>query len=351
MKILFLVPDYLSLYIPIETEMKRLEHEVVTIFDENLVFDPYKCEKGIMNHIKKYYHIYKCKRHKKYEEYWSAKGRGKLLCEFFDLVFVVNGCSFHNYLLECLRCVNPKIKSVLYIWDSSKYYNYYRNQKYFDKVFTFDLKDSIKYQAEFLPFYWVKNNCARNERAIYKMSIIGSNHDGRFDIVAKVASQFKEFGYGNIFCKLYVQKRPLRMEEQVEYEYLKKTGKDPSLLRDYNFILGEKSSEYIMNEPMSMNDTLEIMHQSEIILDTDRETQTGTTPRVIWALSMGKRIISTNKNLKEMPFYSANNILIIDRENPIIDFEFVNQSIGKIDFSEYISQLRIDKWVLNFIGD
>lgn len=79
---------------------------------------------------------------------------------------------------------------------------------------------------------------------------------------------------------------------------------------------------------MSVEETERIISESSCILDTDRESQTGTTPRVIWALASGKKILSTNKNLIKMPFYNEKQIHIIDRNTPIVDIDFYEKILS-----------------------
>ena len=91
------------------------------------------------------------------------------------------------------------------------------------------------------------------------------------------------------------------------------------------------------------------MKESDVILDTDRATQTGTTPRVIWALALGKRVVSTNSHLKEMPFYDEKCISIIDRDYPKLDVGFISGEKNEAVRNTYIESLRIDIWLDNFL--
>ena len=86
------------------------------------------------------------------------------------------------------------------------------------------------------------------------------------------------------------------------------------------------------------------------MLDTDRDTQSGTTPRVIWALGVGKKIITTNRNLLRASFDSPEQISIIDRESPVIDIDFIKDN-RTFSIHPEIEKLRLDKWVKNFIDD
>lgn len=104
----------------------------------------------------------------------------------------------------------------------------------------------------------------------------------------------------------------------------------------------------IIHHPIPVDETLRIMIQSECILDTDRESQSGTTPRLIWALAMGKKVITTNINIKRMPFYNPAMVSIIDRNNPVIDQTFLESTCIEPD-NTYLNTLRIDNWIKNFL--
>lgn len=59
---------------------------------------------------------------------------------------------------------------------------------------------------------------------------------------------------------------------------------------------------------------------------------------------MNKIIITTNQYIKHMPFYNPQNILIIDRDNPQIDLDFLKSKSIQTIHPE-IKKLRIDYWV------
>lgn len=92
------------------------------------------------------------------------------------------------------------------------------------------------------------------------------------------------------------------------------------------------------------------MLQSRCILDTDRESQSGTTPRLIWALAMGKKVITTNKNITRMSFYDKEKILIIDRRNPVLDMNFINSPVSGTCMSKDLQNVRIDNWCKSIIS-
>lgn len=48
-------------------------------------------------------------------------------------------------------------------------------------------------------------------------------------------------------------------------------------------------SEYVITEKISVEEVQRIMLSSRCVIDTDIEKQTGVTPRLLWALAIGKR--------------------------------------------------------------
>ena len=92
-----------------------------------------------------------------------------------------------------------------------------------------------------------------------------------------------------------------------------------------------------------------IIEASDCVLDTDMQVQAGPTPRLIWALAQGKKVITTNSNIINMPFYDPNRILVIDRKNPIIDIDFLKNN-APYKHIDSLFKLRIDNWIKELIN-
>jgi len=105
----------------------------------------------------------------------------------------------------------------------------------------------------------------------------------------------------------------------------------------------------VVHKRIRITDTLQIIKESDCVLDTDRESQSGTTPRLIWALAMGKKVVTTNKNIVKFDFYSPQQILVIDRNNPIVPIEFISTPLPEDFKAPNIDNLRIDNWVKRLI--
>lgn len=342
MRILFLVPKYLDLYVPIYKELEKQGHHVEIVFDVPHSIDPFLRCRGYKT-ITQFVKLCLFMLLKIGKEYWRKRiiDNNILNCRY-DLLLCINGCSFDPYLLNHLRIRNENIKSILYLWDTTKYYNYTRNAKYFDKVFSFDWLDCRKFNLNYLPFYWIDNESDKNDIK-YKMSIIGTNHDGRLNIVERIAEQLNELNHKYYF-NIYMPQRTLSVREKFRY-WLAILINDETKIHQLNIIKGVEKSDFIVHDAIPIYRANEIISQSEIILDTDRETQTGITPRLMWALAKGKKIVTTNKDLVDLSFFDPQTIHIIDRKEPYIDPRFLaNETKGK-ECPKELRQYRIDKWV------
>lgn len=322
MRILFIAEPYMNLHLPIIDEMRRQGHEVVFLEDEKLDFDwrlPWISWK------QKPYLLMKSKVFRLWPNYWRKRIQQNqhLFDKPFDILFAVNGRSLHKTFFEYLKHHSPAIKSFLYLWDNSKFYNYFRNSTYFDRIATYDYLDSKEFGVELLPFYWTPNSSTTNSPShqdSYLLSIVGSNHSGRLTLCNKI------------------------------YDTLIKTGLRSEDLCFRILDTTKPASEIVMNSSLSVSETMEIINHSTCILDTDRPSQSGTTPRLIWSLAKGKKIITTNIYIKNFPFYDPKQILIINRENPVIPISFITEPLPADYETPDIVNLRIDNWVRQWLN-
>jgi hypothetical protein len=339
MKIFFLTQFYFDLHKPILAELEKQGHEVFLVQDKELPLDPYRTnEKPLFKFIKR-----TLRRILNLEvRYWKREIRNNSnYSKKYDLFLCVLGQSFHPYLLNYLRKNNQNIKTSLYLWDTIKLYDFLRYEDCFDKIQTFDLDDAEKCErAELLPSYWFSSS-PRDIK--YKLFVVGSDHDDRIDIVSKVYQQLEAANYPS-FIKVII-KEPLPLPFIKRFFRLG--------LTQYNKQMQEwkskKALPYTSEDKIPVKDIVRYIDESECVLDTDMPIQTGATERVIWALARGKKVISTNSNLKRMPFYNGNQIKIIDRNNPVLDMDFLADDT-KFPINSEIESLRIDKWVYRLIN-
>lgn len=299
----------MGLHLPIVAELQRQGHGVTLVEDQMFEWDwkfPYRSVRDrIMRRVN-------CTFRKPFQQYWKKMfEERKELCQPYDGLIVINGTSLCDYFFKRLEEHSPKIRRTLYLWDNSSFYDYYTYKNRFDKVMTYDLDDSERFHVDLLPFYWLETMSGSAIR--YQVSMIGSNHDGRLDVARKVATQLKERGI-SYYIKVLDKTLPI--------------------------------DEIVIHEAIPVDEVQRVITESACVLDTDRESQSGTTPRLIWALANGKKVFTTNKDIVRMPFFSPAQIQVIDRKNPIVDPQFIqrNDEETKVT-SSYLEELRIDKWV------
>jgi hypothetical protein len=66
--------------------------------------------------------------------------------------------------------------------------------------------------------------------------------------------------------------------------------------------------------------------------------------RTIETLGAGKKIVTTNREIKHYDIYRENNVCIIERENPVIDPAFVNSNYEELQ-SSITEKYSIGGWV------
>lgn len=187
---------------------------------------------------------------------------------------------------------------------------------YFDYSFSFERKDCETLNMFFLT-NWVLTQPIKGNSYLYKISNV-SSMDYRFKILDKIAK--------------------VATENLIHYKFIVLKNKK-NYKSDYIEIIENK---------LSLNDINELNHSSEILLDINREKQEGLSFRIFECLGYEKKIITTNKNVKEYNFYHPDNILIIDKDNPILIQEFFHKKFNPIT-KQYTKEYTPDAWLNKII--
>lgn len=327
MNVLLLAPSYLNLYQDVISEMKRQGYSVEYIQDKTFKFDPCLIRNKKKSLIKEWIYGEQLK------HYWRKK-YSQIQYKKVDILFVINGKSYHPCLTDYLKQYNPQVKSILYLWDRT--YKNYRFDKYlnsFNDVITFDKIDAKELNARFLPFYWVPQEFPVSQ--VYDISGFGSFRPDRYELFKDIWETSQKYNLQS-FIKLY--ERPV---QDTKFSHAKRILKN---------ILGIKKKklvpELITNKKLSPSDFRTLTFKSRCIIDTYNTFQEGMTPRFMWALGAGCKIITTNKNCKNYPFYSPDYIYIAESSTPQIPKEFfIMTYTPSQELKEIINQYRIDNWL------
>ena len=99
-----------------------------------------------------------------------------------------------------------------------------------------------------------------------------------------------------------------------------------------------------MYRALSSEEVMEVVASSKAVLDIQHPKQTGLTMRTIEMLGVKRKLITTNPAVKEYDFYNPQNILVIDRANPIVNKEFLESLYSPINEKLYY-KYSLDGWI------
>ncbi|MCI9844934.1 hypothetical protein [Flavobacterium pectinovorum] len=211
---------------------------------------------------------------------------------------------------------------IAYLYDSIDRYD---NKKLiignsFDKVFTFDKKDTNDYNLLFLPNYIHLKKKELKTKPQYKVLSVTSIDD-RYPIINSITDYFdsNKISHETIF---FGKRKPYKLKKSIVFT----------------------------KEKLSQSQIQEKIENSEIILDVLRENQNGLSFRIFDALALEKKIITTNNSITEYDFYNPYNILVIDVNKIEIPKDFLNTEYKKIPDTIY-EKYTLNSWITNILAE
>ncbi|MEN8276045.1 lipopolysaccharide biosynthesis protein [Acinetobacter seifertii] len=260
----------------------------------------------------------------------------KIRNEKFDYLLVNRGEVVPSFFLEKFIELQPQCVRIFYTWDS--FHNHSHGLKildYFHKRFTFDKRDAEKYDIGFRPLYFtdkyrdIYDN--KNQKEI-DVLFLGTAHSDRYIISNKVKDWCEENSL-TTFNYYYMQGR-------LVYFYKKFFDKT-----FYDFDFSKLSFRGLV-----LDEIIELYAKSNVILDISHPGQSGLTMRTFEAIGAGKKLITTNINIKEYPFYNSDNIFIISRDKLLLEKDFFTSKYRPLA-TELYDKCSIDGWIEDiFLG-
>lgn len=249
----------------------------------------------------------------------------------YDYLVVLRGEVVPVFFLQAFRKMNPHAHLVYYTWDSFKNNKHSLNiLKYFDARYTFDPDDARTHNITFRPLFFMDEYARLNQPPLnghlYDLLFLGTAHSDRYSISTKLMEwcQTKEL---RTYAYYYCQSRSV---------YFYKKLFDP-LFKNFDY----RSLSF---QPLSRASVLQLYKQSSVILDINHPGQSGLTIRTFEALGAGKKIITTNTEIKNYSFYDENNILVIDRNDPKLRLEFFKSPFRPLD-RNVLYTMSLSGWI------
>ncbi|WP_110791787.1 lipopolysaccharide biosynthesis protein [Franconibacter daqui] len=223
----------------------------------------------------------------------------------------------------------PDAKIIIYMWDSFLNKPYSKNYiDVADAFLTFDKNDAEQYGLEFLPLFYIKEyeqlRCQSHQD--YDFCFIGTVHSNRVQAVKTLIAR----SHHNNFTFFYCPSKLLFILKKIfthEFSGLK--------FKDVSF------------KPLTKDTLMDVIARSRCIIDISHPKQKGLTMRTIESVGAGKKIATTNINIKQYDFYNENLHYIIDSEFSPIPEDFISASVNLN--KEIYCKYRIDNWLTTLL--
>ncbi|HFU3976551.1 TPA: hypothetical protein ACGO2J_001579 [Streptococcus suis] len=254
----------------------------------------------------------------------------------FDYILIIRGEYTPKDSLERMRSYFPTAKMVLYMWDSLVNNKFIRAKwEYYDKVYTFDRIDYLNHKEsiDFLPLFYYEDYLPKDtggKEYKYDLSFIGTGHEDRVKIVKALALQL-ENKQRNVFSYFFFPHKLVYYLNKIKNPHFKYVR-----MEDVEF------------KQLPFEKLYEIYSQSKCVVDIESSKQNGLTMRTIEMIGLEKKLITTNKDIVHYDFFNPDNIMILDRKDPVIDLEFIDRPYIPLD-EKIRTKYSLHDWILNVL--
>lgn len=249
-----------------------------------------------------------------------------------DAVLIVKGEMVSEKTIQRIRNKWKNAEVILYLWDPVRNIKgILPKTKLYDRIISFEPGDCKKYGFEFRALFCdIENKDKGNSdtKKKYDVCFYGTMYADRFSIVYNMEQ----------FCKnnnlKFYKFCFLRGKFMAFYYWFTNAG-----FRK----LGNKAISY---KSKSSVEIAQIINQSKVILDANDPYQQGLTLRTIETMALGRKMITTNKDIVNYDFYNPNNICVIERDSVTIPLEFFDKKYETLD-QEIIKKYTAEGWVID----
>lgn len=230
------------------------------------------------------------------------------------IILVVRGDKLEKDLLRNLKQKCEKF--VAFYFDANNNIPHQESLiPFFDEVYSYEKEDVEKHDLKFITNYIPFDRAVKkNGSGVFNIS----SYDERYEVLENIAKQLK--GYKFPFQII------VRKEEPFPSDTIK-------VVPDY----------------LSLKEVEERILSSGILLDIQKEDQQGLSFRVFEALGYDKKLITSNKDVVTYDFYNPANILIIDKNDPVIPEAFLHTPYEPVP-EEIKNKYRRDQWINRVFG-
>lgn len=324
-KILFLSVSFFNYEKAIAKRLSELGAEV-DFYDERPSNSNFS--KGIIRFNKGFYHL-------KIKEYYN-----RILNEIegkkYDFFLLIKGEATPAFFLEKIRKDHPQMEMIYYNFDPlTEYPHLISHLTCFDKKFTFEYNDSVQFNLNFRPLFYLdeyKNLNHNPQQSLYDVVFIGSAHTDRYIVGEKVRAVADQFNLKSYFYYYAMGRIAFRLKKMIDKN-----------LKQFDI-------SKVCFDKLNHQQIIDFYRKTKSVLDINKPFQHGLTIRTFEVLASGRKLITTNSDIKNYPFYSPDNILLIDRENIQLDPEFFKTDFKGMD-EETLYKMSLNSFIECLFGD
>lgn len=312
-KILLLTPDFFNYCFLIKKELESFGAEVDFYFNRP------------QNYFSKFWWLFNKEIYEKIKIKYFNSILNNVDLEY-NYVLIIRADLIPQRFLIQLKNKYHNARFIQYIWDDIDLFPDIINSfQFFDRILSYDLIDSKKFNLKFRPFFYKEESGPKRIISSKKAEIffIGSYHSDRLQVLETILRNNK---FIKINTHFYIN--PITF-----------------LLNKIPF----RKRQLFRFRKMEYSKMINTLQNSIAILDIQNSAQHGLTTRIFEALGTKTKIITTNENIINYEFYNLNNICIIDRKNPKIDEHWLGTPYLDYEIDIY-KKYSLKSWIIDVFG-
>jgi len=261
--------------------------------------------------------------------YWLKK----IQFQNCDYILIVKGEGLSPKFIKSLRQRYPSSRIVLYLWDSTLNIKHVGLKYcYFDEIFSFDPVDCNNLaRFKYRPLFFINKylNVIDNPSG-QGIFFLGTLNGDRPKVIYRLIASLKQ----NLIFDYW-----LFVRSKIELT-LRKLA-DPSLRKI--------DSGRFLFKPMPSEIAVLHFRGCSAVLDIEHPKQNGLTMRTFEVIASGKKLITTNRFIKDHDFYDPSRICVIDRNNPSVPLDFLESETPPLR-REFTLKYSLRGWIAEVLG-
>jgi len=225
----------------------------------------------------------------------------------FDHVLVIKGEAMTGSVLQGLRTRFPAARFALYLWDAVRNNGNSKSAaSLYDAVSTFDPSDAKAYGWEYRPLFAVPPPPEEALPKAYDWSFVGTLHSDRLTVLDRIRQS--------------LDGRPYYVFGFYASPILAAVGRLKGWLSQV------RPFGTVSTKPLDGATVRQVVAQSRSIADIEHPKQVGLTIRTIETMLAGRKLITTNRTIRQSALYDASRVCVIDRNAPVVPPAFLDSA-------------------------